>query len=44
MLHVAILKPNYIRDILAGTKTVESRLTKTNQPPHGRVETGERLF
>jgi hypothetical protein len=44
MLHVAILKPNYIRDILAGTKTVESRLTKTNQPPHGRVQPGERLF
>lgn len=44
MIHVAILKPNYIRDILAGTKTVESRLTKTNQPPHGRVQPGERLF
>lgn len=44
MIHVAILKPNYIRDILAGTKTVESRLTKTNQPPHGRVAAGERLF
>lgn len=44
MIHVAILKPNYIRDILAGTKTVESRLTKTNQPPHGRVGSGERLF
>ncbi len=44
MIHVAILKPGYIRDILAGTKTVESRLTKTNQPPHGRVQPGERLF
>ncbi|XAL99258.1 ASCH domain-containing protein [Phycisphaeraceae bacterium D3-23] len=44
MLHVAILKPNYIREILAGRKTIESRLTKTRQPPHGRVAPGERLF
>jgi len=44
MIHVAILKPNYIREILGGTKTIESRLTKTNQPPHGRVAAGERLF
>ena len=44
MIHVAILKPNYIRDILAGDKTIESRFTKTNQPPHGRVAVGERLF
>ena len=44
MIHVAILKPGYIKDILAGRKTVESRLTKTNQPPHGRVVSGERLF
>lgn len=44
MIHVAILKPNYIRDILAGHKTVESRLTKTMQPPHGKVAQGERLF
>ena len=44
MIHLAILKPGYIRDILAGTKTVESRLTKTMQPPHGKVTAGERLF
>lgn len=44
MIHLAILKPGYIRDILAGTKTVESRLTKTMQPPHGKVAAGERLF
>jgi hypothetical protein len=44
MIHVAILKPGYIRDILAGSKTIESRLTKTMQPPHGKIETGERLF
>lgn len=44
MIHVAVLKPGYLRDILAGRKTVESRLTKTAQPPHGRVQPGERLF
>lgn len=44
MIHVAVLKANYIRDILAGNKTIESRLTKTNQPPHGSVFSGERLF
>lgn len=44
MIHVAILKPGYIHAILAGRKTIESRLTKTMQPPHGRVAVGERLF
>lgn len=44
MIHVAILKPGYIHAILNGRKTIESRLTKTMQPPHGKVEPGERLF
>ncbi|MEM1355835.1 MAG: ASCH domain-containing protein [Planctomycetota bacterium] len=44
MLHVAILKPPYIRDILAGVKTIESRLTRTMQVPHGQVTVGERVF
>lgn len=44
MIHIAILKPGYIRDILAGRKTIESRLTKTRQPPFGKVEPGERLY
>ena len=44
MIHVAILKPGYIHAILDGTKTIESRLTKTAQPPHGKIEPGERLF
>lgn len=44
MIHLAILKPAYLHAILAGTKTIESRLTKTRQPPHGRVTPGERLF
>jgi len=44
MIHVAILKPAYIDAILAGTKTIESRLTKTAQPPYGSIQAGERLF
>lgn len=44
MIHIAILKPGYIKAILAGTKTIESRLTKTAQPPFGKITTGERLF
>ena len=44
MIHVAILKPGYIDAILDGRKTIESRLTKTMQPPHGKIMEGERLF
>ena len=44
MIHIAILKPGYIKAILAGTKTIESRLTKTAQPPFGKIVAGERLF
>lgn len=44
MIHVAILKPGYIHAILDGTKTIESRLTKTMQQPHDKIEPGERLF
>lgn len=43
-VHVAILKPTYIRQILSGVKTVESRMTKTEQAPFGRIAPGERLF
>ena len=44
MIHAAILKPGYIKAILDGSKTIESRLTKTAQPPYGKVIQGERLF
>lgn len=44
MIHIAILKPAYIHAILAGTKTIESRLTKTRQPPFESIAEGERLF
>lgn len=42
--HVAILKRPYARAILAGTKTVESRLTRTAMPPFGQIEPGQRLY
>ncbi|MEO0514988.1 MAG: hypothetical protein AAF086_06800 [Planctomycetota bacterium] len=43
-IHVAILKREYLRMILSGQKTVESRLAKVRCPPFGVVKPGERLF
>ena len=43
-IHVAILKKPYVRMILSGEKTVESRLTRTAQPPLRDITTGERIF
>lgn len=43
-VHVAILKPIYIRQILSGRKTIESRMTRTQQAPYGQVNAGEHLF
>jgi len=43
-IHVAILKRPYIEAILDGRKTIESRMTRTYQPPHDQIATGDRLF
>ncbi len=43
-IHVAILKRPYVKLILSGQKTVESRLTRTAQPPLRSIKSGERLF
>lgn len=43
-IHIAILKREYLRMMLSGQKTVESRLAKVRCPPFGRVTPGERLF
>jgi hypothetical protein len=43
-VHVAILKRPYVEDVLAGTKTVESRMMKVRCPPFGQVRVGERLY
>lgn len=43
-VHVAILLPRYLRMILSGKKTTESRLTKTARAPYQAIESGERIF
>jgi ASC-1-like (ASCH) protein len=43
-VHVAILLKPYIRLILDGTKTVESRLTVTPRTPYQRIRPGDRIF
>ncbi len=43
-IHVAILRPPYSRLILAGRKTIESRLTKSDLVPFEAIKTGERIF
>ncbi len=42
--HVAILLKPYIRLILDGRKTVESRLTKTPIAPFESIEAGQRIY
>lgn len=43
-IHVAILRLPYLQLLLAGRKTIESRLMKNAVVPFGRITTGERLF
>ncbi len=43
-IHIAILKRVYASAILAGTKTVESRLTRVAMPPYRVVEAGQRIY
>lgn len=43
-IHVAILKRPYLKLILSGRKTVESRLTRNTPPPYDAIQTGERIF
>ncbi len=44
MIHIAIVKREYVELILAGRKTAELRLTRSRCVPHGRVAAGERLY
>jgi ASC-1-like (ASCH) protein len=44
LVHLAVIGAEYARAILAGTKTIESRLTKTRRVPFGRVVRGERIY
>jgi len=43
-IHVAILYQRYIKLILNGHKTVESRLTRTARAPFGRIQPGQRIY
>jgi len=43
-IHVAILKRPYLKLILEGQKTVESRLMRTALPPYRTIKTGQRIF
>lgn len=42
--HLAVFAKPYLAKILNGYKTVESRFSKTRQPPFGRVQEGNILF
>ena len=42
--HVAILKRPYLRMILNGRKTVESRLTRSALPPFQAIAPGDRIY
>lgn len=42
--HLAILKPRYVRYLLAGKKTIECRFSRTRRPPFRRVRPGDTLW
>lgn len=44
MLHVAVLKQPYVTMLLQGEKSIECRLTRTQRPPFGAIEPGERIL
>ncbi|HEX7009658.1 MAG TPA: ASCH domain-containing protein [Phycisphaeraceae bacterium] len=43
-MHVAILMPAYLRMILKGRKTIESRLSSRKMPPYRMIQAGQRIF
>jgi ASC-1-like (ASCH) protein len=43
-IHVAILQKPYLDAVLAGRKTIESRLTRQARPPFDAITPGERVF
>jgi len=44
MLHVAIIHPSMLHEIVAGRKTIESRLSLARRCPFGQVHPGERIY
>jgi hypothetical protein len=41
--HVGIIRGRYLRALLEGEKTIESRLSRTRRAPWGMVELGQRV-
>lgn len=44
MLHVAIIHPSLLDDLLTGRKTIESRLSLARRTPFRKVLAGERVY
>jgi ASC-1-like (ASCH) protein len=44
VIHVAVLMKPYMDMVLAGTKSVECRLTRDARDPYERIEPGERIY
>ena len=42
--HLIVLKPQYLRLVLEGTKTLECRLSRTRRLPFGAVKVGDTLW
>ena len=42
--HVAILLKRYVKLILEGRKTIESRLTRTTRAPYRAIGPGDRIY
>lgn len=42
--HLAILKKPYLNAILEGSKTIESRLTKTKRQPFDQIDIGDMIY
>lgn len=43
-VHVAILKRPYLRQLLSGQKTIESRLTRIGCAPYRQITPGDRIY
>ncbi|MEM9083318.1 MAG: ASCH domain-containing protein [Planctomycetota bacterium] len=44
MKHLAVLKPRYIRSLLDGDKTLESRFSVNRIPPYEKVRVGDTIY
>lgn len=42
--HLAVFTPTLLAAIIAGRKTVETRLARDRRPPFGRVAVGDRIW